>query len=88
MAGCIPFEHDSGGQVEIAGNDPRLCYNDTDAAEKIAAVLHSADLQASLQDTLSARRELFTMERFMEGIRAAVDTAIAGSFSQPRRESP
>jgi len=87
MAGCIPFVHDSGGQVEIAGDDPRLCYSDADAADKIGAVLGSTDLQASLQKMLSARRELFTIERFTEGIRAAVDSTIAGSLAQLRRES-
>jgi glycosyltransferase involved in cell wall biosynthesis len=77
MAGCIPFVHASGGQVEIAGNDPRLCYSDSDAADKIGAVLGSGDLQAALQRSLSPRRELFTVERFTEQIREAAKSAIA-----------
>lgn len=76
MAGCIPFVHDSGGQVEIVGSDPRLCYRDDDAADKISAVLSSEDVQASLRGSLAERRELFTVERFMEGIRDAVSSAI------------
>jgi glycosyltransferase involved in cell wall biosynthesis len=86
MAGCIPFVHDSGGQVEIAGRDPRLCYSDTDAVAKICAVLASADRQSSIQESLSARRRLFAIERFTEGVRAAVSSAIARSSARPHCE--
>jgi glycosyltransferase involved in cell wall biosynthesis len=77
MAGCIPFVHASGGQVEIVGNDPRLCYSDSDAADQIGAVLDSGNLQAALQRSLSPRMELFTVERFTDQIRAAAKSAIA-----------
>ncbi len=76
MAGAIPFVHDSGGQVEIVGREPRLCYRDEDAADKIGAVLTNAELQASLRSFLAARRELFTVGRFMQEIRGAVGLAI------------
>jgi glycosyltransferase involved in cell wall biosynthesis len=72
MAGCIPFVHNSGGQVEIAGGDPRLCYDDDNAVQKILDVLDSSALQLSLQESIRDHRELFGVERFMSGIRAAV----------------
>ena len=34
-AGCIPFVHDSGGQVEIVGQDSRLCFNEETASERL-----------------------------------------------------
>jgi len=76
MAGAIPFVHNSGGQVEIVGGDRRLCYGDEEAEEKIGAVLASEELRASLRQSLLARRELFTVNRFMDGIRDAVGSAI------------
>ncbi len=75
MAGCIPFVHNSGGQTEITGADPRLCYEDSEAAEKITAVLTNAPLQEELLESLAQRRELFTVEHFVEQIRTAVQTA-------------
>ena len=76
LAGCIPFVHDSGGQVEIVGGDARLCYRDDVAAEKIGTVLDSVELQLSLLESLEPRRGLFTVNRFMEEIRDAVSSAI------------
>jgi glycosyltransferase involved in cell wall biosynthesis len=75
MAGCIPFVHNSGGQTEITGADPRLCYEDSEAAEKITAVLTNAPLQKELLQSLASRRQLFTVEHFVQGIRAAVQRA-------------
>jgi glycosyltransferase involved in cell wall biosynthesis len=77
MAGCIPFVHDSGGQIEIVGHEPSLCYRDEDAVQKVNGVLASEELQSILRVRLAARRELFTIERFMEEIRGAVRLAIA-----------
>ncbi len=77
MAGCIPFVHNSGGQVEITGGNSRLCYQDSEAVEKIAAVLDSPALQLELLHSLSARRNLFTVERFMEEIRTAVQDLLS-----------
>ena len=77
MAGCIPFVHNSGGQVEITGSDPRLCYEDDEAAAKISAVLDSVELQRDLLGSLAARRELFTVDRFVAGIRGALAAQLA-----------
>jgi glycosyltransferase involved in cell wall biosynthesis len=76
LSGCVPFVHNSGGQVEIVGEDPRLCYGDDDATQKIGAVLASQELQGSIRASLAARRALFSVENFMEGIRDAVRSAV------------
>ena len=76
MAGCVTFVHDSGGQVEIVGRDSRLCYKDDDAVEKISTVLASPESQLSLGRSLAARRDLFTVERFMTEIRRSVSQAL------------
>ena len=79
MAGCVPFVHNSGGQVEIVGRDPRLCYEDEEATEKISAVLGDRATLTALREMLAAQRELFTVERFRIGMRAAVEEVIAAS---------
>jgi glycosyltransferase involved in cell wall biosynthesis len=77
MAGCIPFVHDSGGQVEIVSSDPRLCFQDEDAVAKIAAMVRSEAMQNAVRETLAPRRALFAVPCFLEGIRTAVASAIA-----------
>lgn len=76
MAGCIPFVHDSGGQVEIVGHDRRLCYQDGDALAKIRAVMDSEAAQADIQHSLTELRQRFSVEHFIRRIREAVETAI------------
>ncbi len=72
-AGCIPFVHSSGGQVEIVDRDPRLCYTTAeDAAAKILAVLRDASLQDELRTTVRQRSERFTSEAFTRGFLAHV----------------
>lgn len=73
-AGCIPFMVNGGGQVEIVGKNPHLVYDGVeDATEKILRVLDSPPLQEQLCQELSARRHLFTAERFMAEIRQVVE---------------
>ena len=76
MAGCIPFVHDSGGQVEIVGRDPRVCYQDDDAALRIQRVLGDAEIQRELRTSFANRRDRFTSTRFMREIRDAVALAM------------
>jgi glycosyltransferase involved in cell wall biosynthesis len=67
-AGCIPFVHASGGQVEIVDDDPRLCYATAeDAAAKILAVLRDRGMQDELRSTVRARSERFAPEAFVAG---------------------
>jgi glycosyltransferase involved in cell wall biosynthesis len=68
-AGCIPFVHASGGQVEIVDEDPRLCYTTAeDAAAKILAVLRDHKQQDELRSTVHARSERFTSQAFVAGL--------------------
>ena len=72
-AGCVTFVHNSGGPVEIIGGREEQLYRDEEeAAAKIDAVLSSEVLQTELHQHACSRRELFTLERFQDEIRAAV----------------
>ena len=79
MAGGIPFVHNSGGQVEISGRDPRLCFTtQEDAVEKITAVMRDDLAQEAILESLASRKKMFTCERFVEGIREAVRSRLNG----------
>ena len=78
LGGCIPFVHDSGGQAEIVDRDRRLCFStEEDAVRKLSAVMRDGSLQTAILESL-APRELFTPDRFVEGLRNAV-RQLAGS---------
>jgi glycosyltransferase involved in cell wall biosynthesis len=71
--GCITFVPNSGGQVEIVGNDERLIYSSPeDAVSKILRALREPDYQASLRNHVASRRNLFGSERFVSRIREVV----------------
>lgn len=77
VAGCIPFVHNSGGQIEIVGSDSRLCFSDDrDAIGKIDRVLIDNDLQKSLRIYLRKQAELFTTERFKTEFGRVVQSAL------------
>lgn len=77
-SGCIVFVHQSGGQVEIVGRDPRLCYlNDEEAIEKIATVVNSPVLQSALLNSLAPLRAMFSTAEFMLGMRSVVERMTA-----------
>lgn len=72
-SGCIPFVHASGGQMEIVGGDPRLCYTTReDAVEKILAVLRDASLQHELQTSGYERSAQFAPEVFVRKLQERV----------------
>jgi glycosyltransferase involved in cell wall biosynthesis len=77
-AGCIPFVHNSGGQVEIVGSDPALLYSSADdAVALILRVMRSPELQTKLRDELRRRSALFTPDAFAAGFRQLVSRFIA-----------
>ena len=71
-AGCIPLVHNSGGQVEIVGRDPRLIFNDDELAGKLLHVASTASEHDELRSMLARQAELFTPERFMTETRNVV----------------
>jgi glycosyltransferase involved in cell wall biosynthesis len=76
-AGCIPFVHNSGGPLEIVGHDSRLIYNSAEeAAEKIMCVLGNPALQDDLRQRLALRKALYSVETFVQAIRAEVERAL------------
>ncbi len=76
-AGCIVWVPDGGGQVEIVG-DARLTYGSIEeGVAKITRTLGDAEEQTRLRQHLAARAPLFSAERFMQQVRAAVAEAAA-----------
>jgi len=70
---CITFVPNSGGQVEIVGNDERLIYTSReDAVNKIIRAIREPDYQASLRSYVASRSQLFRSERFVSRIREVV----------------
>ncbi len=72
-AGCIPFVHNSGGQVEIVGNDRRLTFETVeDACERIVRVIENQALERELRSQMAERKAWFTEKRFCESVREVV----------------
>jgi glycosyltransferase involved in cell wall biosynthesis len=72
-AGCLTFVHNSGGPVEIVGNDPRLTFDRIeDAAEKIAHAIEDTGTQDQLRALVATRRDCFSTERFCASIREII----------------
>ncbi len=80
-AGCIVFVPNSGGQVEIIGENPELRYeSDDDAVEKICRVLADEETRNRLQNKLAEQSALFSETHFMEHIRQ-----VAADFAKTDR---
>jgi glycosyltransferase involved in cell wall biosynthesis len=85
-AGCIVWVPDGGGQVEIVA-DPRLTYGSIEAAvAKITGTLGDPAEQARLRAHLATRAPLFSTERFVEQVRAAVAEAAQGAAAASSRK--
>ncbi|MBN9661309.1 MAG: glycosyltransferase [Acidobacteria bacterium] len=86
-AGCLPFVHDSGGQVEIVDEEPRLRYGSAEeAVEKIVSVLQSPTAQEELREIVGRRAELFSPEAFAGGLLENVDRFLAHRAAAPAKE--
>ncbi|MBT5872093.1 MAG: glycosyltransferase family 4 protein [Candidatus Latescibacteria bacterium] len=76
--GCIVFAPDSGGQVEILGNEERLLYHTAeDAARKIVHVLSQPEVETEIRDQLELRKDLYTVDQFTQRIREVVGEFLA-----------
>jgi glycosyltransferase involved in cell wall biosynthesis len=72
-AGCIPFVPDTGGPLEIVGDDQRLCFSSpADAVAKILATLRDRGRQEALRAQLARRAPSFSSERFVRRVREIV----------------
>lgn len=79
LAGSIPFVHASGGQVEIVGRNPALCFDSReDAVQKITAVLGDEDRQRHLRESLAPLAEQFTPAAFVRRIQEETEALLAG----------
>jgi glycosyltransferase involved in cell wall biosynthesis len=82
-AGCIPFVHATGGQVEIVDSDPRLCYSSREeAVAKILEILRNPAAQDELHHTVHRRSERFSSETFISNIQIHVANFIAQRKAQ------
>lgn len=69
----LVFVPDSGGQVEIVGNEAALIYSsDDEAVERICDVLQSEAEQTRLGNFLATPSTLFTEHQFMNKLRSIV----------------
>jgi glycosyltransferase involved in cell wall biosynthesis len=76
--GCIVFAPDSGGQVEIVGNEERLLYHTTEeAVAKILRVMNQPQEETELRGYLGLRKDLFTAEKFVRRIQEEVRDFLA-----------
>ncbi len=74
-AGVIVWVPKGGGQMEIVGNEPSLMYDsDDEAVAKITAVLADPAAQDRLRQSLAARAEVFSTDRFTREVRDIVDS--------------
>jgi len=81
--GCIVFVNDSGGQVEIVGDQPGLRYrSDDDAVEKICRLLENESEQARLRQALRERSSLFSESAFMLGMQEIVSEFAASDLNR------
>ena len=75
-AGCITFVPNEGRQVEIVDH-LLLTYDSVDnAVEKIDAVFTQPQLQADMRGHLEWQAEQFSVARFMDGARKAVEAML------------
>jgi glycosyltransferase involved in cell wall biosynthesis len=74
-AGAIVFAPHDGGQAEILEHPDLLFSDKSDAAERISAVLESAELQDKLRMHLSAQAQRFSAEQFVRDVRQCVRTS-------------
>jgi glycosyltransferase involved in cell wall biosynthesis len=75
-AGCIPFVHNSGGQVEIVDKEKRLLFNDDNLLVQMKQVMFDPAEQNKLRPALAKRASLFMPEHFMNEVREIVGNAI------------
>lgn len=74
-AGALPFVRSGGGQVEIVGeNNQELFFdNESEAVEKIVAILSDSTKEKKMIAALDERKQLFSTERFMSDFNKVVD---------------
>jgi glycosyltransferase involved in cell wall biosynthesis len=68
-AGAIVFAPQDGGQAEILKNPDLLFFNESDAVEKVLAVLNSPSRQSMLRSELSGRAQEFSTSNFISRVR-------------------
>lgn len=82
-AGMVPFAPTLGGCAEILGRDTRFLYASVDeAVERIAAPLENPAIESEMRAFTRARRDLFTVERFQDGLVAYVRCALEGGAAK------
>jgi glycosyltransferase involved in cell wall biosynthesis len=86
-SGCIPFAPDSGGQVEVLGDERLLFRSADDAVSKILRVTGDPVLQRELAAVLAAGADRFDYAVFRERVRALIAAWLArrpsATASQP-----
>lgn len=86
-AGCLPFVHESGGQVEIVDSDPRLTFRtEDDAVEKMVALLRDDGAQQAMLARVGQRARMFAPEEFARGLVGNVEQFMARGWPEAIKE--
>lgn len=83
-AGAIVFAPNGGGPAEILDHPDLLFANETDAIEKIQAVIGNPARQESMRTHLAGRAQLFSAQTFMREVRAYLAGVIAADRQDGR----
>jgi glycosyltransferase involved in cell wall biosynthesis len=75
-AGCVTFAPAEGGSAEILDHEALLYRGNDDAVEKIIAVLSNEPLRWELSAHLRRQADKFSAEKFMSGLREAIERFI------------
>jgi len=76
-SGAIVFAPNDGGQTEVLDSADLLFAGIDEAADKICAVLGSAEKQSALRSHLAQRATMFSAEKFIETSVAAIASSFA-----------
>lgn len=76
-AGCIVFVPNTGGQIEIVGNNLLIYKNKQDAIEKISKVMADKNVQIELRKHLALNNKKFSTENFTKEIKEIVENFIS-----------
>ena len=77
--GCIPYVPDSGGQIEIVGDERRLLFGSGhNAVKKILHMLDDREMQEELGQYIHSRKNLFSTVTFIQKIQDIVREFSAG----------
>jgi glycosyltransferase involved in cell wall biosynthesis len=71
--GCLPFVHDSGGQVEIVTPKVLRYLSEEDLVRNVESIMRDGNLRRSVQHELLLRARRFTCDVFLDGLEGLLE---------------